>query len=233
MSADIPIRKDTLISSYQNEPSIRGYLPFLELQIIPFDHFHVYRDWLRPMRGMYRISVLFIAESPPWHGLRELKSGNECTYPYFYNDAYRSRTSLRHSILSRLDVTGALSEQRQLQAFRDNHLFLTDPVKCAFRKDLHPSIPKSLIRFSAGILREEIAWLRPRYIVALGSTAFQAIQTIVPEEFRGYHRISEVPPRLSNERFLVMPYPNARNRGNYGNRLDNGFDLVNELIRSS
>ena len=232
MVTDIPVTKEAVLRRYSGEPTIQRYLPFLACTLIPFDFFSVYRDWLRMQEGAYGIHILFIAESPPWRGIAGLPGGDVQHYRYFYNDACRAPASLRTAILSRLDITRGIDEDRRLPAFRDHHLFLTDTLKCAFRKDLHPSIPASLVHLGAPILREEITWLRPRYIVTLGSTAFSAVRTLYPEEFHPYRRLSEVPEGLIRSRFLVMPYPNVRNRGNFGERLDAAFDRLNALIRN-
>jgi hypothetical protein len=219
-----------VLGSYRSEPRVQRYLPFLEQDIVPFNVFHVYRDWLRLRDKDPRIDVLFIGESPPWRGIEHLPDGDLADYRYFYNNACRAPAALRTTILSRLDVTRTLPDALRLAAFRDHHLFLTDALKCAFRKDLHSSIPEALVRVGAHLLQEEILWLSPRYIVAMGSTAFTAVREIWPEHLREYRRISEVPETLIDGRILVMPYPNTRNRGMFGKRLDAAFSHINALI---
>jgi hypothetical protein len=226
------VTKEEALDGYRSEPRIQRYIPFLEQDIVPFDVFCVYRDWLRPRDREPRIDVLFIGESPPWRGIENLPDGDRSDYRYFYNDACRATASLRTTILARLDITRTLPEDLRLPAFRDHHLFLTDALKCVFRKDLHPSIPEALVRVGARLLREEILWLSPRYIVAMGSTAFTAVRAIWPEHFKEYHRISQVPDYLAGGRILVMPYPNTRNRGMFGDRLDGAFTRLNKIIRN-
>ncbi|MDD1674705.1 MAG: uracil-DNA glycosylase family protein, partial [Methanomicrobiales archaeon] len=221
----MPVTRESVLRRFADEPSIQGFLPFIERDIVPFDYFHVYRDWLRMQEGKYRLRVLFIAEAPPWRALGRLPSGDVRNYRYFFNDACRAPASLRTMMLSRLDITRSAREELRLPIFRDHHLFLTDTIKCAFRKDVHPTIPSSLVQVGAEILREEITWLRPRYIVAMGFTAYAAIRQIFPRECHGFRRLSDLPTALIAERILVMPYPNMRNRGNFGNRLDASFAL--------
>ncbi|MDD1677084.1 MAG: uracil-DNA glycosylase family protein [Methanomicrobiales archaeon] len=233
MDSGNPVTKDRVLHRYADEPLIRRYLPFIEREIIPFDYFHVYRDWLRMRKGMHRLTVLFIAESPPWRGIAGLPTGDVENYRYFYNDACRAPATLRTAILSRLDLTRSIGDDGRLPCFRDHHLFLTDTLKCAIYKDRHPSLPKSLVHAGVQILREEIDWLCPQYIVTMGSTAFAAIREIYPGEFGGYRRLSDVPIGLVQKRILVMPYPNSRNRGNFGDRLESSFSLVNALINQS
>ncbi|PKL63541.1 MAG: hypothetical protein CVV31_00380 [Methanomicrobiales archaeon HGW-Methanomicrobiales-2] len=194
-----------------------------------------------------RVTVLFIAESPPWTaGRREVAGPSDCLspdYPYFWNDRYDAvrrpgagplSRGLAENLFLLLGLDGE-SRRENLDLFARN-FFLVDTVRCVFRKNRKAAIPNDLIRMSAQeILGPEIAGLAPDYIVALGNTALAGLSEIEPyaTALSGIGKITEIPGGLRESlflesRLLCMPYPGGRNR-RYLDTIESGFELIRDL----
>ncbi len=195
-----------------------------------------------------RVTVLFVAESPPWSaGRREVAGPRDCRspdYPYFWNDRYDVRCrrggsplslGLAENLFSLLGLDGG-SRRENLELFARN-FFLVDTVKCVFRKNRKAAIPNDLVRTSAReVLRPEIADLAPEYVVALGNTALTALREIEPyaSALSGVGTITGIPGDLreslfEENRLLCMPYPGGRNR-RYLDTIEAGFEAIRDLV---
>jgi hypothetical protein len=147
----------------------------IDTNYLPCELYHAYDRW-QPPDG---IDILFLAESPPWSG-----EGN-----YFYNEDFEApgdRMNLSTILLKKLHIELGTKEDK-LMEFRRRSCFLSDSVKCVFKKRLptdppgarRKKIPRDLIRLSVGLtLKEEIASMNPRIIFLLGKTALRAMRYI-------------------------------------------------------
>ncbi|NMA10352.1 uracil-DNA glycosylase family protein [Methanoculleus chikugoensis] len=192
-----------------------------------------------------RVKVLFVAESPPWAaGRREIAEPADCrspAYPYFWNDRYDApprpgaaplSRGLAENIFRLLELDGR-SRRENLDLFAAKGLFLTDTVRCVFRKNRKPAIPADLVRMSARTtLAPEIAALAPEYVVALGNTALTGLRCIEPyaSALCGAGTITGLSREaiFAESRLLCLPYPGGRNR-RYLDTIESGFAVLRDL----
>jgi len=197
---------------------------------LPCELYHAYDRW-QPRNG---INTLFLAESPPWSGAEN----------YFYNEKYEApegRMNLSTILFDKLHIAEGTKE-RNLTEFRGRDYFLSDTVKCVFRKTLSrnsetnekKSIPSDLRRLSVDkVLKDEIASMRPDVVFLLGRTALKALRQI--EESRTSlqnvtvakdcgRRIS-----MNNTNVIVCAFLNAQNLQVYGKRIDQAFEELAAL----
>lgn len=195
-----------------------------------------------------RVTVLFIAESPPWTaGRREVAEPSDCLspdYPYFWNDRYDApcrpgapplSRGLAENLFSLLGLDGG-SRRENLKLFTAKGFFLVDTVRCVFRKNRKPVIPSDLVRMSAReTLAPEIAALAPECVVALGNTALDGLRHIGPyaSALANVGTITGIPGHLRESlfwesRLLCLPYPGGRNR-RYLDTIESGFEIIRDL----
>ena len=166
---------------------------------IPFERFKVYERW-KPDT----VEVLLIAESPPWK-----------ESVYFYNE--HSHGGLSESIFNHLGIRGE-SKSEKLREFRRRRLFLVDTIKCVYRKNARPSIPKKLIMFSAQeILQQEIENLNPQTILCLGATALAGLKHTerFSNPLSGVSSVLQTcgkSVKIGEVRIIISVFPNDRNR---------------------
>jgi uracil-DNA glycosylase len=132
----------------------------------PYVEFNVEEEWKRD-----RVSILLIAESPPWNGKQR----------YFYNQKVaEKRTNLRKEVLKYLGL-------QTLEEFRDNGYFLVDAIKCRLNKSQNKSVPSLVLRNCAHkFLHKEIVTLNPTIIFVLGNSAKKAL-----EEFSEFQELKK------------------------------------------
>ncbi len=110
-------------------------------------------------------------------------------------------------------------------------MFLTDTIKCIFKKNVRKSIPDELIAFSGReILAQEIKSLAPRYILVLGSTALKGLKSV--REFSSplakFNSITEScgeSTKVGNTEIILSVFPNSRNR-RYSKHIRLAFDKI-------
>ncbi|WP_214084002.1 hypothetical protein [Methanoculleus sp.] len=196
-----------------------------------------------------RVTVLFVAESPPWAaGRREVAGPRDCQspdYPYFWNGRYDAvrrpggsplSRGLAENLFSLLGLDGG-SRRENLELFAEKNLFLVDTIKCVFRKNRKPAIPNDLVKTSArGVLGPEIAGLAPEYVVALGNTALTGLAEIEPyaSALANVGTITGISRDLRESlfwesRLLCLPYPGGRNR-RYLDTIESGFEVIRDLV---
>ncbi|PKL55365.1 MAG: hypothetical protein CVV35_10370 [Methanomicrobiales archaeon HGW-Methanomicrobiales-6] len=191
------------------------------------------------------VTVLFVAESPPWAaGRREVAEPADCRspgYPYFWNDHYDApcrpgasplSRGLAENLFSLLGLDGE-SRRENLELFTAGGFFLVDTVRCVFRKNRKPAIPADLIRMSAReTLAPEIAGLAPEYVVALGNTALLGLRHTEPyaSALSGAGTITGLSREaiFEESRLLCLPYPGGRNR-RYLDTIESGFEILRDL----
>ena len=173
----------------------------LETDNRPYVAFRVDLDW-KPLNS---ISVLFIAESPPWD-----RNGNQ---PYFYNNTYEKRAGLRQEVLKHLNLVS-------LEDFKDKGYFLIDAIKCRLNKKDRSNVPQAVLNeCSARFLGREIKELKPKTLFVLGNSAKKALQGLhgmsAFSEFKELinHRVMDgFDQMLSGYRVILCVYPGGQTR---------------------
>lgn len=188
----------------------------------PYVKFQVEQRWIRKDKeGKPNISVLFIAESPPWNGKQN----------YFYNpDTPKKRSGLRVEVFKRLNIDS-------LKQFKSNGYFLIDSIKCRLKKRAiinvkEKSLPvpqKALKTCSEQFLRREIKELKPKIIFVLGGSAKKALQQY--SEFRKlqFHSVTEkddFDEELSKYRVILCPFPSRWNLLRYKDKINRAFSKI-------
>jgi hypothetical protein len=181
--------------------------------LLPYVKFRVFEDWWDIKK---RPDVLMIAESPPWDNPDN----------YFYNP--KEWGNLSCSIFDYLDMDVNVPKDVGLRNFAERGYLLVDTIKCIYSKGLRPTIPRSLIRFSAqNVLSREIAELNPRKLLVLGRTALLGLSYVEGyEELRS--KFSSVGVAcgkdlsLSGRRIILSVFPNDMNR-RYAGRIRQAF----------
>ena len=173
----------------------------------PFVKFNVWKKW----KPDGNVTVLFVAESPPWNGKQR----------YFCNlDVVEKRTNLRKEVLKYLKL-------ESLKDFRTRGYFLTDAVKCRLNKSRKPNVPSKVLKTCADyFLKREIIDLKPETIFVLGNSAKQALSRF--PEFRELenHKITDdFDMNLSGYCVILCVYPGAQN-GAHINQIKRSFAKI-------
>lgn len=108
------------------------------------------------------IHVMFIAESPP-------KPGNG----FFYDEQTKS-PRFRNKIFNLINRAG-LGEINSLQEFTDKGFYLTDAINCRWNKDKKRDLSIKIFRNCSIFLENQMRLFRPRFLVAMGNKAKQAL----------------------------------------------------------
>jgi hypothetical protein len=197
----------------------------VDTRYLPCQEYHAYDFWQPPET----IETLFLAESPPWSGKEN----------YFYNRDYEpdeGRSNLSTILFNKLHIE-LETKCDKLTEFKRRNCFLSDSVKCVFRKTLpHSSeanegkkrIPGDLRRLSVDIvLKDELSTMKPQTIFLLGSTALKALSQL--EKFRLSLRNVRVTRdcgqriHVGNTNVIVCVFLNAQNLQLYRRRIDQAF----------
>jgi hypothetical protein len=130
------------------------------------------------------------------------------------------------------------TKEDNLTEFMARDFFLSDSVKCVWRKrlpaDLHGArkkkIPRDLIRLSVDLtLKDEIASMKPRIIFVLGKTALRAMRYI--ERF--CPALQDVTPgdhkMVGDTHIIVCAFLSERNLRRYGRDVDRAFEALESL----
>jgi uracil-DNA glycosylase len=175
----------------------------------PYVRFGVEKKW-KPDR----ISVLFIAESPPPNG-------------YFYDQDEVGRSGgLRTEVLKYLGL------DQSLEKFRAKGYFLLDTIKCRLKKSRSIKTPLRIAEISKNcasrFLREEIDALAPKTVFVLGKTTKQALEEFQEFEELKKHKITdEFDKNLSRYRVILCVFPGGQTRM-YRNKIDQAFARIRE-----
>uniref|UniRef100_UPI000B189E67 uracil-DNA glycosylase family protein n=1 Tax=Methanoculleus chikugoensis TaxID=118126 RepID=UPI000B189E67 len=179
-------------------------------------------------------------------GRREIAEPADCRSPAYplllERSLRRAAPSRRRAALPRLaenifrllELDGG-SRRENLDLFAAKGLFLTDTVRCVFRKNRKPAIPADLVRMSARTtLAPEIAALAPpEYVVALGNTALAGLRCIEPyaSALCGAGTITGLSREaiFAESRLLCLPYPGGRNRRYLDTIESGGFAVLRDL----
>jgi hypothetical protein len=219
-------RLDSLAAETFQREVIRKYTQFVEtspnlrhlLRLeFPFIKYQAYERW-KPDR----VRGLLVAESPSWH------QDQPGEFRYFYNEHYLG--SLSRAIFDLLQIQGP-TKTECLKTFKERGLFLTDTIKCIFRKDRRGSIPRGLITFSAReILQPEISGLTPKCILVLGSTALKALKSLerFSAQLSSATSITKTCGKFKDASGLTVifsVFPNTRNR-RFRRRTQEAFDRL-------
>jgi uracil-DNA glycosylase len=145
---------------------------------------------LGPANGSLRAALLFVAEAPGRLG------ADRSSIPLFGDQTGRN-----------FDALLAAAQLRR------GDVFITNAVLCNPRDEQGRNAPptEAEIQNCSDHLRDTIALVNPRYVVALGTVALRALARIVPHEARLADDVGRVIPWF--ERFLVPLYhpgPRAR-----------------------
>lgn len=175
----------------------------------PYVQFDVEKNW-KPAE----VSVLFIAESPPWNGKQS----------YFYNPVTASmRIGLRREVLKYLGL-GSLDE------FEAKGCFLVDTIKCRLNKSKRLGSPLRLNRIaeecSSQFLYREIIALKRKTIFILGNTAKRAVERFPGFQELKNHRVThDFDASLSGYFVILCPFPGRRTR-KFVNEIDRAFRKI-------
>lgn len=198
----------------------------IDTNYLPCELYHAYDRWQPPDR----IDILFLAESPPWSG-----EGN-----YFYNEDFEApddRMNLSATLFRKLHIELGTKEDK-LKEFRRRSCFLSDSVKCVFKKRLptdppgarKKKIPRDLIRLSVDLtLKDEILSMNPRIIFLLGKTALRAMRYI--ERFSSALQDVTVGDlkTIGDTHIIVCAFLSERNIKRYGQDIDRAFQGLTRL----
>jgi hypothetical protein len=217
--AILKIYRDYLSEPLENHETLDSK-ERVDTSYLPCQLYRAYSFWQPPQR----IETLFLAESPPWSDKKN----------YFYNENYEppdGKKNLRIILFDKLhiDVGG---KDDNLKEFRRRKFFLSDSVKCVFRKKLptdppgarNKRIPDDLTERSVDlILKAEITSMEPRIIFLLGKTALKALRHI--ERFRP--KLEDVSVgdciEVGGTHIIVCYFLNERNLGKYEPEIDRAF----------
>jgi uracil-DNA glycosylase len=108
------------------------------------------------------IRVMFIAESPP-------KPGNG-----FFYDEQTKHPRFRTKVFELLNAAG-LGPVYSLKDFNNKGFYLTDAVHCRWNKTEKKELSIQVFRNCSVFLKDQIKLFKPRYIVAMGNKAKQAL----------------------------------------------------------
>lgn len=108
------------------------------------------------------INIMFIAESPP-------KPGNG----FFYDEQTES-PRFRKKIFKLINAAG-LGPIHSLRDFNDKGFYLTDAINCRWNKDRKKDLPMKVFKNCSVFLENQIRLFNPRFIVAMGNKAKQAL----------------------------------------------------------
>lgn len=197
----------------------------IDTTYLPCKEYLAYSRWQPPET----VVVLFLAESPPWSGKKN----------YFYNENYRppdGKRNLRSILFEKLDLR---SNEEGLTDFKAEGFFLSDSVKCVFRKRLSTdtpgtgkkTIPDSLIELSVEkVLEEEVACIEPRIIFLLGKTSRKALRYI--DRFNSALKDTCFGDRVyaDNVSIIYCPFLNERNLNRFETEIDKAFKELKTLL---
>lgn len=174
----------------------------------PYVKFEVERKW-RPNR----VSVLFIAESPPKNGEQR----------YFYNPTTNDRNSLRKEILKYLDL-------ESLEEFRNKGYFLIDAIKCRLNKSRQLKSPLRLGKIAKTctnqFLLREIENLKPKTLFVLGNTAKKALDSFHKFHELSKHRVTEeFDQKMDSCRVVLCVFPGGQTRV-YTDKIKRAFEKI-------
>lgn len=108
------------------------------------------------------INVMFIAESPP-------RPGNG----FFYNERTKY-PRFRNKVFELINFAG-LGPVHSLKDFNDKGFYLTDAINCRWDKDGKKDLSINIFRNCSVFLKDQIKLFKPRFIVAMGNKAKQAL----------------------------------------------------------
>ena len=177
----------------------------------PYIDFDVEKRW-KPGK----VSVLFIAESPPWNGKQR----------YFYNpDVVEKRINLRKEVLKYLNLNS-------LKEFTDKGYFLVDTIKCRLNKSKKIKTPLRITSISKvcaeQFLRREIEELKPPTIFVLGNTAKKALQRFPEFKELKEHKVTEdYDENLSGYHVILCVFPGGQTR-KYRNEIERAFAKIQQ-----
>ena len=198
----------------------------VDTRYLPCQEYHAYDFWQPPET----IDSLFLAESPPWSGKEN----------YFYNRDYEpeeGRSNLSTILFNKLHIE-LETKCDKLTEFKRRNCFLSDSVKCVFRKRLPTDppearkmkIPKDLIKCSVNLtLKDEITSMKPRIIFLLGKTAIWAMRYI--EKFSSKLWNVSVGDHIvvGDTHIIVCAFLNQQNLRQCGKGIDLAFKELEAL----
>lgn len=198
----------------------------INTEYLPSELYHVYDRW-QPRDG---IDTLFLAESPPWSSVEN----------YFYNENYEApdnKKNLSTILFDKLHIEAGTKDDN-LTEFMARGFFLSDSVKCVWRKKLatdtpgagKKNIPRDLIRLSVYLtLKNEILSMNPRIIFLLGKTALRAMRYI--ERFSSALQDVSVGDHetVGDTHIIVCAFLSERNLKRYGKDIDLAFRELESL----
>jgi uracil-DNA glycosylase len=147
-----------------------------------------------------KITNLFLAEAPPPTEPR-----------YFYNTEIPPG-GLRRGLFKQLGINN--QTRKGLEEFCKTN-FLTDTIKCRLNKEQLGQVPSEIINNCVNrFLREEIEYIKPKNIIALGDTARRGLAAL--DEFKGLNGLrikKDCGKKLSigNYNIVLYAYPSTRN----------------------
>jgi hypothetical protein len=160
----------------------------------PYLRFQVEEKWLPN-----QVTVLFVAESPPWDKER-----------YFYKqDMTGNGTNLQKELFRYLNLCS-------LEEFKARGYYLIDSIKCRLNKrGGKEHVPHQVLTACAGtFLLAEIKELKPQTIFVLGNSAKKALQTLPPFTNLADHKVTEgFDETLNGYRVVLSVYPGGKTRG--------------------
>lgn len=108
------------------------------------------------------INVMFVAESPP-------KPGKG----FFYDEQTKS-PRFRNKVFKLIN-SAELGPIHSLKDFTDKGFYLTDAINCRWNKDEKKDLSIEIFRNCSVFLEDQIKLFKPRFIVAMGNKAKQAL----------------------------------------------------------
>jgi hypothetical protein len=122
------------------------------------------------------IKVLFIAESPPPRGKG------------FFYDLSSINTKFRDKLFCLINEAG-LGRVKKLEGFSKLAYYLADAINCRWDKSIKNYISRRIVKNCSAHLVEQIKLFKPRFIVAMGTTAKYSLKLKNVKEIMGEFEI--------------------------------------------